>query len=112
VVHDVNENFMTQARTRPRQHFMYSCALFSAGGFTSDAQKYALAHQISLVDLSGASFAWLLGHTGATQHFLVPARPLVRGGQGAGQRPTLGKRRGGRPQNPLAVLGLVLGLAL
>jgi hypothetical protein len=111
VVHDVNEKFMTRARTG-RGSTSSIRALFSAGGFTSDAQKYALAHQISLVDLSGASFAWLLGHIGATQHFLVLARPLVRGGQGAGQRPTLGVRRGGRPQKWLAVLGLVLGLAL
>ncbi|MCG3038981.1 restriction endonuclease [Streptomyces sp. S1A] len=66
VVHDVNENFMTSPGTRPRQRYKYSYALFSASGFTADAQKYALAHQISLVDLSGASFAWLLGIIGAT----------------------------------------------
>ncbi|QHC21378.1 restriction endonuclease [Streptomyces sp. GS7] len=74
VVHDVNENFMTHAGTRPRQRFKYSYALFSAGGFTADAQKYALAHQISLVDLSGASFAWLLGHIGATASSLSKAQ--------------------------------------
>ena len=54
VMHDVNENFMTGPGTRPRQRDKYSYALFSASGFTADAQKYALAHQISLVDLSGA----------------------------------------------------------
>ncbi|MGW5470196.1 hypothetical protein [Streptomyces chartreusis] len=74
VVHDVNENFMTGAGTRPRQRYKYSYALFSASGFTADAQKYALAHQISLVDLSGASFAWLLGHIGATATSLRAAQ--------------------------------------
>jgi hypothetical protein len=74
VMHDVNENFMTGAGTRPRQRYKYSYALFSASGFTADAQKYALAHQISLVDLSGASFTWLLGHIGATATSLFAAQ--------------------------------------
>ncbi|MEU9918973.1 hypothetical protein [Streptomyces sp. NPDC051001] len=74
VVHDVNENFMTGAGTRPRQRYKYSYALFSASGFTADAQKYALAHQISLVDLSGASFTWLLGNIGATATSLFTAQ--------------------------------------
>jgi hypothetical protein len=34
-------------------------ALFSVSGFTRDAQDFALAQQISLIDLSGASFRWL-----------------------------------------------------
>jgi hypothetical protein len=63
VMHDVNENFRTSQGSRPRQRYKYSYALFSASDFSADAQKYALAHQISLVDLSGQSFAWLLGHT-------------------------------------------------
>jgi hypothetical protein len=66
VIHDVNENFMGSAGTRPRQRYQYSYALFSANGFAEDAQEYALAHQISLIDLSGASFGWLLGVIGAT----------------------------------------------
>lgn len=74
VVHDVNENFMTNASARPRQRYQYSYALFSANGFTEDAQKYALAHQISLVDLSGASFGWLLGAIGATASSLDTAQ--------------------------------------
>lgn len=59
VMHDVNQNFMVRQEARPRQRYVYSYALFSAGGFTADAQRYALAQQISLVDLSGASFDWL-----------------------------------------------------
>lgn len=59
VLHDVNENFMDHEGTRPRRRYQYTYALFSANGFTSEAQRYALAHQISLVDLSGESFTWL-----------------------------------------------------
>ncbi|MFE2595873.1 hypothetical protein ACFXCZ_05105 [Streptomyces sp. NPDC059396] len=59
VVHDVNENFVMLPGSRPRRRFKYSYALFSANGFTLEAQDYALAHQISLVDLSGQSFEWL-----------------------------------------------------
>ncbi|MGW4786732.1 hypothetical protein [Streptomyces sp. NPDC004230] len=79
VLHDVNENFMTGPGTRPRQRYKYSYALFSASGFTVDAQKYALAHQISLVDLSGASFAWLLGHIGTTVQSLHKAQQHLLG---------------------------------
>ncbi|MEV4173846.1 hypothetical protein [Nonomuraea sp. NPDC049709] len=74
VVHDVNENFMTNPGTGPRQRYKYSYALFSTSGFTADAQRYALAHQISLVDLSGASFGWLLGYIGATASTLHAAQ--------------------------------------
>ncbi|MFE9407313.1 restriction endonuclease [Streptomyces sp. NPDC006704] len=59
VLHDVNENFMNHEGTRPRRRYQYTYALFSANGFTKEAQQYALAHQISLVDLSGESFTWL-----------------------------------------------------
>jgi len=59
VLHDVNENFMGDGGTRPRRRFQYTYALFSANGFTAEAQRYALAHQISLVDLSGEFFTWL-----------------------------------------------------
>jgi hypothetical protein len=59
VIHDVNENFIHASGSRPRRRYQYAYALFSASGFTEQAQAYALAHQISLVDLSGASFEWL-----------------------------------------------------
>jgi hypothetical protein len=59
VIEDVNENFAHLGGSRPRRRYQYVYALFSASGFTSPAQAYALAQQISLVDLSGASFAWL-----------------------------------------------------
>lgn len=80
VIHDVNENFMAHDGARPRQRYKYSYALFSANGFTGDAQRYALAHQISLIDLSGASFSWLLGLIGATaSSFYGAQRYLPKG---------------------------------
>jgi hypothetical protein len=74
VVHDVNENFATLPTTRPRRRYQYSYALFSANGFTAEAQQYALAHQLSLVDLSGSSFAWLLESITTTARELVQAQ--------------------------------------
>lgn len=59
VVHDINENFVSIGNSRPRRRYFYAYALFSTSGFTEEAQAYALAQQISLVDLSGHSFEWL-----------------------------------------------------
>lgn len=61
VIDDVNENFVRDGSRKqpPRKRYRYVYALFSASGFTADAQDYALAQQISIVDLSGASFTWL-----------------------------------------------------
>jgi hypothetical protein len=53
---DVNEAWMINYSTnRVRRHYRY--ALFSTGGFTLPAQEYALAHQISLIDLSGPEWS-------------------------------------------------------
>lgn len=61
VIHDINENFVAGgAGQQLRKRFRYVYALFSASGFSKHAQGYALAHQISLIDLSGPSFSWLL----------------------------------------------------
>jgi len=59
VIHDINENFTHGPGSRLRKRYRYVYALFSTSGFTLDAQDFALAQQISLVDLSGASFSWL-----------------------------------------------------
>jgi len=59
VIHDINENFVHGPGQRLRKRFRYVYAIFSATGFTMDAQDFAVAQQISLVDLSGASFGWL-----------------------------------------------------
>ncbi|MER8113771.1 hypothetical protein [Streptomyces sp. NPDC094031] len=63
VVHDINENMVTTLQgpgpSRPRPRYHYSYAIFSTAGFSRNAQEYALAHQISLVDLSMPDFAGL-----------------------------------------------------
>ncbi|BCJ40467.1 hypothetical protein GCM10010168_81990 [Actinoplanes ianthinogenes] len=57
---DVNQNFVAIASSRPRRRFQYCYALFSANGFTPEAEAFALAHQISLVNLSIPGLSWLL----------------------------------------------------
>lgn len=60
VIEDVNQNYTTDPdSSRPRRRFQYCYSLFSTSGFTNDAQDFAIAHQISLVDLSGDSFEGL-----------------------------------------------------
>lgn len=63
VAHDVNEQYATAlagSRSVPMRRFHYRYALFSATGFSRRAQQYALAQQISLIDLSSPAFAQLL----------------------------------------------------
>jgi hypothetical protein len=58
VLNDVNEHYATAAvKDFPMRRYQYRYVLFSTSGFTPDAQKYALAHQISLIDLQGPAFA-------------------------------------------------------
>src|SRR5262249_1345232 len=60
VVSDVNENYAQLGPgQRPRRRYRYVYTLFSTSGFSHPAQEYAIAHQISLVDLSSDNFAWL-----------------------------------------------------
>jgi hypothetical protein len=55
-ISDVNQGWMTDySKHRTRRDYRY--ALFSTGGFSLPAQNYALAHQISLIDLSGPEWA-------------------------------------------------------
>jgi Restriction endonuclease len=64
---DVNEAWMLDySKNRTRRHYRY--ALFSTSGFTAPAQNYAIAHQISLVDLSGPEWTDLteVAHNGAS----------------------------------------------
>jgi hypothetical protein len=80
VIHDVNENFIHPAGSRPRRRYQYVYALFSASGFTRPAQDYGLAQQISLVDLSSASFGWLKDAIAeaAAQLYLLRNQHLIR----------------------------------
>lgn len=59
VIDDINENFARRPDSQFSRRFRYVYALFSASGFTSDAETYALAQQISLVDLSIEAYGWL-----------------------------------------------------
>jgi hypothetical protein len=74
VIHDINENFTHGPGRRLRKRYRYVYALFSTSGFTRDAQDFALAQQISLVDLSGASFSWLRDRIETTAVGLVSAQ--------------------------------------
>jgi hypothetical protein len=61
-IHDVNEQyspFSSGESSVPVRRYQYRYTLFSASGFAPEAQRYALAQQISLVDLSGSGFAEL-----------------------------------------------------
>jgi Restriction endonuclease len=79
VLNDVNEHYASEAmHDFPMRRYQYRYALFSASGFTFDAQKYALAHQISLIDLQGPAFTDLRGFTSNT------ARRLLRLAQSSG----------------------------
>lgn len=57
VVLDINQKHKTiEGTDRPAQQYHYAYSLFSTSGFTRTAQDMALAHQISLVDLSGSEY--------------------------------------------------------
>jgi hypothetical protein len=59
VVSDVNQHLVRGGAGTSdvlRQHFTYRYALFSTSGFSPRAAEYALAHQISLIDLSTGDF--------------------------------------------------------
>ncbi|MFD2025767.1 hypothetical protein [Promicromonospora aerolata] len=63
VLHDVNENSQVgwgdgSLIVRSKQ-VQYRYSLFSTGGFSREAQEFAYAHQISLIDLSGPSWGGL-----------------------------------------------------
>lgn len=73
VLADVNQNYVSHAGGRPRRRFQYCYALFSASGFSPEAEAFAIAHQISLVDLSTPSFKWLLDAVAACADRLYEA---------------------------------------
>jgi len=73
VLADVNQNYVSHAGGRPRRRFQYCYALFSASGFSPDAEAFAIAHQISLVDLATPSFRWLLDAVAACADQLYQA---------------------------------------
>lgn len=64
VVNDVNEHYSTavvrDAQPDHYKRYDYRYSLFSASGFTPDAEQFAFAQRISLIDLSGSSYEDLL----------------------------------------------------
>jgi hypothetical protein len=59
VLQDVNQNYVTQNdqdRSILVRRFNYCYSLFSTTGFSKPAEQMALAHLISLIDLSGPEF--------------------------------------------------------
>lgn len=77
VVQDVNQNWASSSRTSGlRQRYNYLYALFSTSGFSADAQEYALAHQIFLVDLSTTTFSPLVKAIGQAAARVVDGSAL------------------------------------
>lgn len=97
VVTDVNQNYSRVLSSKPPlvQKFAYRYALFSTTGFSQPATDYALAHQLSLVDLSAPEFGAVRSAANdVTDALYDPAPPSRAGGYvknlRAGLRLTLG----------------------
>ncbi len=72
VVLDINQNnFPSRESGEIFQKFHYAFALFSTSGFSPQAMSMALAHQISLIDLSGLEFQSLLESIAETSDKVV-----------------------------------------
>lgn len=59
VLDDVNTNYSTveiEEHQLSTEKFQYNYAIFSTSGFTKAAQRYAIAHKIHLIDLSGSEY--------------------------------------------------------
>jgi len=58
IIDDLNQNYSPiREGSVPINRYTYTYALFSTSGFTKDAIKMAIAHKISLIDLSDECFA-------------------------------------------------------
>lgn len=59
ILEDVNTNYSTVLMDDEElaiEKYQYHYAIFSTSGFTEDAQRYAIAHKIHLIDLSGDEY--------------------------------------------------------
>ena len=56
VLKDVSEHWVTTGKTFPKARYHYQYAIFSATGYTSDAQRYAFAQDIYLIPLAASQF--------------------------------------------------------
>jgi len=72
VVLDINQNNYPLIDRLSLQRYHYAYALFSTSGFSKNAMTMALAHQISLIDLSGPDFSDLRTAIDAAAAALLP----------------------------------------
>lgn len=59
ILHDINTNYSTVHLPKEKllvQRYNYNYVIFSTAGFSSAAQRLALAHKIQLVDISSSRF--------------------------------------------------------
>ena len=59
ILEDVNTNYSTVTMSREElsiEKYQYHYAIFSTSGFTLDAQRFAIAHKIHLIDLTGNEY--------------------------------------------------------
>lgn len=64
ILDDINTNYSTVNMTSAelfRVRYNYHYAIFSTSGFSNDAQRYAIAHKIHLIDLSGSEYKYITG---------------------------------------------------
>lgn len=59
ILEDINTNYSTvkmNAEELSVEKYQYHYAIFSTSGFTEDAQRFAIAHKIHLIDLTGDEY--------------------------------------------------------
>jgi hypothetical protein len=78
VLQDVNDDGGYRRGQPPVTRHRYVYVLFSAAGFTRPAAELALAHQISLVDLSGGDYDGLLAAIDRTAEVLAANTARLR----------------------------------
>lgn len=62
ILDDINTNYSTVNMTLAElflARYNYHYAIFSTSGFSDDAQRYAIAHKIHLIDLSGSEYKYI-----------------------------------------------------
>lgn len=63
ILDDINTNYSTVNMTSAElflARYNYHYAIFSTSGFSNDAQRYAIAHKIHLIDLSGSEYKYII----------------------------------------------------
>lgn len=63
ILEDVNTNYSTvdvEDEQLVVSRYNYHYAIFSTTGFTEDAQRYAIAHKIQLIDLTGTEYRMII----------------------------------------------------